>query len=155
MNDHRILDERRYYYQTKTGSVSNSALSVRQLVRLLCPVREGLQILESNTQCLPVVAQQQQGVSYGEWTAASQIDILREASCNSWFWAKGGTSDPEGPGSCRDLLTLLSKGGANNSSVLVFAKDITPEWTKISELDSLKLALDLYSNRLLYSGRHK
>ena len=153
---HSILDERWYFYQTKTGTVSRSPHSVRQLVRLFCPVREGLDpILPSNTQCLPVVAQQeqqqeqeqQQQVSYGEWKTASEIDIIREACCNNWFWTTGGGEPAKGPGSCRKLLEVaLSIGDIDNSSLLVFAKDITPEWTKISELNSLLLALEAIQN---------
>jgi hypothetical protein len=146
---HSILDEQWYFYQTKTGTVSRSPHSVRQLVRLFCPVREGLNpILPSNTQCLPVVAQQEQQqqqqqqeeVSYGEWKTASEIDIIREACCNNWFWTTGGGEPAKGPGSCRKLLEVaLSIGDIDSSSLLVFAKDITPEWTKISELNSLQL----------------
>ena len=156
---HSILDEQWYFYQTKTGTVSRSPHSVRQLVRLFCPVREGLNpILPSNTQCLPVVAQQEQQqqekeVSYGEWKTASEIDIIREACCNNWFWTTGGGEPAKGPGSCRKLLEVtLSIGDIDSSSLLVFAKDITPEWTKISELNSLLLALEAIQNNNKNSG---
>jgi len=154
-NSHNILDERWYYYQTKAGTVSSSPLSVRQLVRLFCPVREGLNpILPSNTQCLPVVAvaqqqnqqDRQETASYGEWKTASQIDILQEASCSNWFWTIDG-SPAEGPGSCRKLLqVILSNGDIKNSNVMVFAKDVTPEWTKISKMGSLQLVLEAVKN---------
>ncbi len=142
-----ILDQSLYYYQTKAGTVSKSPLSLRQLIRLLCPVREGLSpILPQNTQCLPLVhsAQQdqnQQQSSYGEWKAAMNIDVLREASCGSWFWTVDG-KPAEGPGSCRKLLEMASThGDVQNSKVMVFAKDITPEWKTISDLKYVQLVL--------------
>jgi len=150
-----ILDEQWYYYQTKAGTVSRSPHSLRQLVRLFCPVREGLDpILASSTQCLPVVAQQgQQELSYGEWKIASQIDIIREACCTTWFWTTKGQL-AKGPGSCRKFLELiLSKDDLENSNLLVFAKDITPEWTKISKLNSLILALEALQNNNNGSGK--
>lgn len=144
---HKILDENFYYYQTKAGTVSKTPLSIRQLARLLCPVREGLNpILPSNTQCLPVIAVAQdngneEGASYGEWKAATQIEILREASCSSWFWTIQG-SPAEGPGSCRKLLqVILTHGDIKNSKVMVFAKDITPEWTTVSRMKQMPLIL--------------
>ena len=142
-----ILDQRLYYYQTKAGTVSKTPLSVRQLVRLFCPVREGLNpILPPNTQCLPVVPptlqdQNQQETSYGEWKAALEIDILREASCSNWFWTIEG-KPAEGPGSCRKLLEVASThGDIKNSKVLVFAKDITPKWTTIFGMKHIQLVL--------------
>lgn len=147
-----LLDQRWYYYQTKAGTVSRSALSLRQLIRLFCPVREGLNpILPSNTQCLPVVptAQQNQNKeesSYGEWKAASDIDILREACCSNWFWTING-QPAEGPGSCRQLLDVtLANGDIANSKVMVFAKDITPEWKIISEMKRAQLVLRAIQN---------
>jgi hypothetical protein len=147
-----ILDQRLYYYQTKAGTVSSSPLSVRQLIRLLCPVREGLNpILSSNTQCLTVVpvAQQNQNKqesSYGEWKAALEIDILREACCSNWFWTIEGLP-AEGPGSCRKLLEVVSThGDIENGKVMVFAKDITPEWTTISEMKCVQLVLRAIQN---------
>ncbi len=144
-----VLDQRLYYYQTKAGAVSKSPLSVRQLIRLLCPVREGLSpILPQNTQCLPLVQldQNKQQSSYGEWKAALEIDTLREASCSSWFWTVEG-KPAEGPGSCRKLLEVASAhGDIKTSKLMVFAKDITPEWKTISELKYVQLVFMALQN---------
>ena len=140
-----ILDERWYFYQTKVGEVSRSPLSLRQLIRLFCPVRPGLNpILPPNTQCLSVISpdkqsQDKQKSSYGEWKAASKIDILREACANSWFWTIDGRP-AEGPGTCRNLLEVIED--TKNSRAMVFAKDITSEWTAISDMKSIQLILD-------------
>ena len=149
-----ILDQRLYFYQTKAGAVSSSPLSVRQLIQLFCPVREGLNpILAQTTQCLPVVPstqqnQNQQETSYGEWKAASEIDILKEASCSNWFWTIGG-KPAEGPGSCRKLLEVVSAhGDIQSSKVMVFAQGITPAWATISEMKHVQMVLiALRSNR--------
>lgn len=137
-----ILDQRLYYYQTKAGAVSSFPHSVRQLIRLFCPVREGLNpILAQNTQCLPVNPSAQQETSYGEWKAALEIDILREASCSSWFWTIDG-KPAEGPGSCRKLLEMASAhGDVKSSKVMVFAQGITPAWTTISESKNVQVVL--------------
>jgi len=147
-----ILDQCLYYYQTKAGAVSKSPLSLRQLIRLICPVREGLSpILSQNTQCLPLVRsaqqdQNQQQSSYGEWKAAMEIDVLREASCGSWFWTIDG-KPAEGPGSCRKLLEIASShGDIKTSKVMVFSKDITPEWKIISDLKYVQLVLTAIQN---------
>lgn len=136
------LDNQHYYYQTKTGSISKVPLSVRQLIRLLCPVREGFApILPPNTQCLSVARENQNQAPYGEWKTASQMDILREASCANWFWTLEG-SPAEGPVSCRTILQVaLAQGDLENSKLMVFAQDITPEWTRISNLKHMRQIL--------------
>lgn len=147
-----FLDQRWYYYQTKAGTVSKSPLSVRQLIRMFCPVREGLNpILSSNTQCLSVIPDTQQNqnkqeTSYGEWKAALEIDILREACCTTWFWTIEGLP-AEGPGSCRKLLeVILTHGDIESSNVIVFAKDITSEWTAISQMINIQAVLRAIQN---------
>jgi len=152
-----ILDERKYYYQTNTGNVSRSIHSLRQLVFLFCPIRDGLHpILSPNTQCLSVISSMslqgqhnQQQQSYGDWKVASQIDVIREACCATWYWTTEGKPG-KGPGSCRKLLEVILSNGSDtieHSNILVFAKDITTKWTKVSdpELNSLKIALEALS----------
>mmetsp|Transcript_23105 Transcript_23105/g.54616 ORF Transcript_23105/g.54616 Transcript_23105/m.54616 type:complete len:577 (-) Transcript_23105:269-1999(-) len=140
-----ILDQRFYYYQTKDGATSKAPLPLRRLVRLFCPVREGLNpILPSTTQCLAVLPHAQQNQRedlYGEWKAASEIDILREASCINWFWTIEGRP-ADGPSSCRKLLEVILKhGDINSSKVMVYAKDITTKWTMVSAMASIQLVL--------------
>jgi HIV Tat-specific factor 1 len=180
-----ILDERLFLYQNpRTGTVSSNPMSLRQLIKLCCPPREGLPpILPSTTQCLPVNVtmmtttmlatesadtnnsihepQLPNVASFGEWTALSEIDVLREASCNEWYWTMSGSSETttNGPGSCRMLLNAaLSQQQPSMDKiqnfpesptitiapgVLVFAKNVTPEWTDMTKLESLQLVLNV------------
>lgn len=134
------LDETWYYYQNPTtGDVSKAPLSVRQLCRLLCPVREGMKpILPPHTRCL-----QQNDQSFGEWKLASELEVLREASCAQWYTSAGGGASPEGPFSCRTLWekTTEEEETSDTKILLVYAKDVTPEWIAISEFTNLQLVL--------------
>jgi hypothetical protein len=125
------LDETFYYYQNPTtGSVSSTPLSVRQLCRLFCPVRAGMTaILPLHTRCLAVEKE------FGDWKVASEVDILKEASAQ-WYYTSNGKS--EGHVSCRTLLE-------QPQSTLIYAKDITPEWTAISNLPNLQLVFEALS----------
>jgi HIV Tat-specific factor 1 len=175
------LDERLFYYQhPKTGNVSSSPLTLRQLCRLLVPVREGLApILAPHTRFLQIKLvinpptttstngdddddddddtmkqqdenqqQQEQQAQFGDWKLATEIEILQEAACAQWFYSTGGsTPQPEGPVSCR---TLLAHNNINNAQqqqqqqqpvLLVYAQDLTNEWTKLSDMSNLQLVL--------------
>jgi RNA recognition motif-containing protein len=173
--DRNPLDASWYYYQNPTtGTVSQTPLSVRQLCKLLVPVREGLPpILPAHTRCLAVKVvvqppqeeekeeeekeeeekeekeeeeQQEQKQkedskkddTFGEWKLGSELEVLQEASCAQWFLSSSGAA-PEGPVSCR---TLLEKNQSCLSNLLVYAKDITPEWTSIATLPNLQLVLE-------------
>lgn len=165
---HSLDDEQWYFYQNQSGAVSTAPLPVRQLVRLLVPVREGIKpILPPTTQCLPVRAtnataaatednncqaqdqDEAKTASFGQWKAASQIEILKEACCNQWFWTiRGGgeqsLAETQGPSSCRKILELFEKKSSDLDSsikILVFAQDVTPEWTEVTKLPNLQLVL--------------
>jgi RNA recognition motif-containing protein len=130
-----LLDETWYYYQNPTsGSVSTTPLTLRQLCRLFCPVREGLKpILPPHTRCLTYVGSNQQ---FGEWKLASDLDVLREASAQ-WFGAtSGGTS--EGPFSCRKII--------KDKSPMVYSKGITPQWIAAEKLSNLQLVMQALEN---------
>jgi HIV Tat-specific factor 1 len=99
-----------YYYQNPTtGTVSNTPLSVAQLVKLLVPVREGMAaILPQHTQCLAVASNMDASeeaeteteteaaaaaaaaaAAFGEWKPISTVDVLKEAACAQWFLTGG------------------------------------------------------------------
>ena len=129
------LDETWYYYQNPTsGNVSTTPLTLRQLCRLFVPVREGMKaILPPNTRCLTVTKEQ----TFGEWKLASESDVLREASAQ-WFINNGaGSSDSEGPFSCRKISEIYGK----SQSTLVYSQDITAQWTPVTKVTNLRLVL--------------
>eukprot|EP00934_Nitzschia_sp_Nitz4_P008080 Nitzschia sp. Nitz4//scaffold85_size83877//21723//23558//NITZ4_005222-RA/size83877-processed-gene-0.137-mRNA-1//-1//CDS//3329559116//8070//frame0 len=160
-----------YYYQNPhTGDVSNTPLSLAQLVKLLVPVREGMNpILSPQTQCLPLQLQRQPGEAltnamsgtpssvppshaqpqhaFGTWTPVSSIDVLREAACQQWYVTghaeKGQT---KGPLTCRGLLEVVTAAGASTGGssppLLVYAPNMTPEWTSLEKLEHLQSVLD-------------
>lgn len=163
------LDQQWYLYQNpRTGTVSAAPLSLRQLIKLFCPPREGLPpILPSSTQCLAVSInqsdplenkevsgsaevtqpqhQQSQPVAtaYGEWKPATDIEILKQASCHEWYWTVTGSQKTHGPGSCRILLEARQQ--SSSPSIMVFAQGQTAEWTDINGFSSLQLALQALS----------
>jgi hypothetical protein len=132
------LDETFYYYQNPTtGTVSSACMSLRQLCRLFCSVREGLKpILPPHTRCLQVVvpntsdltAQDSQSQRFGEWKLASEIDVLKQAACSQWYYSSQSTGDRQGPVSCRTLMDLPP------ATTLVYAQDLTTEWTGLDQI---------------------
>jgi hypothetical protein len=84
-------------------------------------------ILPLHTRCLAVEKEK-----FGDWKVASEVDILKEASAQ-WYYTSNGKS--EGHVSCRSLLE-------QPQSTLIYAKDITPEWTAISNLPNLQLVFE-------------
>lgn len=129
------LDETCYFYQNPTtGSVSTAPLTLRQLCRLFCPVREGLKpILPAHTRCLLMVQSEQ----FGEWKLASEVDVLKEASAQ-WFLTSDSPAS-EGPFSCRKLLETKPR--------LVYSEGITPQWIPIEEVPNLKMVLQALENQ--------
>jgi HIV Tat-specific factor 1 len=129
------LDETWYYYQNPTtGSVSTAPLTLRQLCRLFCPVREGLKpILPSHTRCLMVQKEQ-----FGEWKLASELDVLKEASAQWFLTSSSGSSTSEGPFSCRKIL--------EDKPRLVYSTDITPQWVSVDDVTNLKLVMQALDN---------
>ena len=155
------LDDTFYYYQhPTTGTVSSACMSLRQLCRLVCPVREGLKaILPPHTRCLQVIIpsnasnppaqdsqsqsqsqsqqQQQQQQQFGEWKLASEIDILKQAACSQWYYSPQSTGDRQGPVSCRTLM------GLPPSTTLVYAQELTPAWIALDQIiDTLQAVFE-------------
>ncbi|CAJ1968892.1 unnamed protein product [Cylindrotheca closterium] len=128
------LDETWFYYQNPTsGCVATAPMTLRQLSRLFCPVREGLKpILPPQTRCLQVL----QGEQFGEWKLASEFDVLREASAEWYFATKDSGS--EGPFSCRKILEEKPR--------LVYAGGVTEEWVSVDDIPNLKLVLEALQN---------
>ncbi|KAL3937130.1 MAG: hypothetical protein SGBAC_007685, partial [Bacillariaceae sp.] len=128
------LDETWFYYQNPTsGSVSTIPMTLRQLCRLFCPVREGLKpILPPQTRCLQVL----QGEEFGDWKMASEFDVLREATAE-WYLT-GKTSSLEGPFSCRKILGEKPR--------LVYASGVADKWSSLDEIPNLKLVLEALEN---------
>src|SRR5210317_1513613 len=120
------LDEAWFYYQNPTnGNVSTAPMTLRQLSRLFCPVREGLKpILPPQTRCLQVL----EGDHFGDWKLASAIDVLKEASAQ-WYLS-GKSSGSEGPFSCRKILEKKPR--------LVFASGVTDKWISVDDIPNLK-----------------
>ena len=164
------LDERWYYYQNPaSGQVNSTPLSVRQLCKLLCPVREGMKpILPSHTQCLLYQQpQEQQEESSGEskpnteWKMASTIDILKESSASQWYVTTGdGNSSTQtttkGPMSCRGLVSHIIKNSKEESKrQMVYETTILPEWTLVSKLDNLQWAVKALTNEDIKQQQEK
>mmetsp|Transcript_26029 Transcript_26029/g.63564 ORF Transcript_26029/g.63564 Transcript_26029/m.63564 type:complete len:525 (-) Transcript_26029:410-1984(-) len=128
------LDETWFYYQNPTsGSVSTAPMTLRQLSRLFCPVREGLKpILPPQTRCLQVL----QGEQFGDWKLASECDVLREASAE-WYLT-GKSSGSEGPFSCRKILEEKPR--------MVYASGVTDKWSSVNDIPNLKLVLEALEN---------
>lgn len=164
----RIDNEWYFYQNVKTGHVSNTPLSIRQLIKLLVPVRSDASvppILPSTTQVVKVVVQQQQreqqdeeespqkeqssSPSFGQWTSVAEIDILKEASCQQWYFTSSGSSassnqQPQGPCSCRRIMEEIQQQDQKSqvsAHLLVFAQNITSEWTDVTKLPNLQLVL--------------
>jgi hypothetical protein len=156
-DDSHPLDETWYYYQNPTtGTVSSNPLTVRQLCKLLCPIREGrTPILPAHTQCLAIQQQtqqqtqqqqQQQQQTQQSWKIASEWPVLKEASAQ-WYVSVDGSS--KGPMSCRGVLSLeeqqqqssSASSASSSSSLMVYAQKVTPEWTLLSKLEDLQWVL--------------
>jgi hypothetical protein len=171
------LDSTLFFYQhPQTGTISSYPMTIRQLCRLFCPVREGMvPILAPHTRCVQIHLKNQittteeqseeQGeaqphYSYGEWKMATEIPVLQEASCVQWYASTRPpptTTEPsppqttQGPVSCRTLINLYDPLASDtqqqqNSPVLVFAQNLTSEWTDIQNVPNLQLALQALSN---------
>ena len=161
-----------YYQNPATGTVSNQPMSLSQLIKLLVPVRVGLSpILPAHTQCLAYDPTSGTTPQEGEWKPASTLRVLKEASCTQWHAvvttttshdgssAEGvvasgedqrspstatmtTTTQQHGPLTCRSLIDLLLSNPHPATKVLLYAPDVTSEWTTLDQLPCLGLVLD-------------
>ena len=78
--------------------------------------------------------------NWGEWKAASTVDILKEA-CTTWYYA--GDDGAKGPVSLRELRELIiDESQSVSAETRVYPATGGNGWKQISEIQNLQLALE-------------
>ena len=113
-----VLDRSFLYQEASTGQPSSAPLTIRQLVRILCPAVALPQRITPDTNLLEIIVQPEDPlheagqqsdyrISYGQsWQPARTVPVLQQAAA-SWYYHGGTASDSvKGPVSCRQLAGL-------------------------------------------------
>ena len=125
-----------YYHNDRTGIVSTTALTPRQLISLLAAG-----ILSSTTRIVPIsITSDSTGTTtYGEWTTCDQIDLLRHAACLNWYYTTNDeTKETQGPVTVKQLSTV------QESISMVYAPTVCNEWKAYADYSTLRQVVSVF-----------
>ncbi|GKY94015.1 hypothetical protein MPSEU_000368300 [Mayamaea pseudoterrestris] len=151
------------YQEASTGNPSTTSLTVRQLVRILCPAVQLPQHVTPDTNLLEIIQFQEEqstgsandglstvrqapSVSYASsWQPARLVPILQQALA-TWFYQDTESGDVRGPVSCRQLVDLdpLSVRVYCAATAATAKEDDANGWKLIADIPNLLLALECF-----------
>jgi len=134
------LDSRYFYYQNPTsGDVSKTAVSLRQLCKMLVPFREGRpSVLAGSSKCVEIV-----DGAYGDWKTMSDVPVLREASLIEWQYrieSEEESITSSSAGSCRSLWLVWKED--KEKTIMVREPTHYDEWKSLKDIPELSLVLE-------------
>ena len=141
-----LLEQCFVYQNTKTGDVSSTQISARQLCKILSI---GTTHITPATQVLSVL---QNGQYAAEWKTARDVPVLQE-SCNQYHYVAAPSGETRGPVGCKRLSQLLvaTTNGTNREgdNVTVETRVWSPQqpsmgWFQIKDSNTLQAALKAF-----------